>query len=78
MYKGESILTGFQAVGHLDSHLSTLLVFYCFNGDEMLRLRSCPEAMQRLSHGSFKACGFAMTLCIAPNHTRALTGIQRD
>lgn len=27
MYNGESILTHFQALGHLDSHLSTFLYF---------------------------------------------------
>lgn len=92
MYDDESILTHFQAAGHLGFHLSKPFCISIFqwlwivdswgtqrkNWREILRIWMCPKGKQRLSCGLYKGCDFVTTLCVAPNHTWAFTGIQRD
>lgn len=92
MYDDESILTHFQAVGHLGFHPSKPFCISIFqwlwivdswgtqrkDWREMLRIWMCPEGKQRLSCGLYKGCDFVTALCVAPNHNWALTGIRRD
>lgn len=92
MYDDESILTHFQAVGHLGFHPSKPFCISIFQwlwivdswgtqrrtDAEMLRIWMCPEGKQRLSCGLYKGCDFVTALCVAPNHNWAFTGIRRD